>query len=95
MSLLYAYMRAILSAEPPCKGERDLAGAYSIVTLEVSLWKEEGCLYRQHLLRVTLRDTFCLHSLPPQFLAYSIEKGHFSQDTRGSFEHSNRHPTTT
>jgi hypothetical protein len=37
-------MRTILVAVPPCKRERDLAGVYSRVTLEVSLRKEEGCL---------------------------------------------------
>lgn len=44
-SFRYAHKRTILSAESSCKRERDLAGVYSIVTLEVSLWrKEEGCL---------------------------------------------------
>lgn len=44
-SFLYAHKRTSLAAETSCKRERDLAGVYSIVTLEVSLWrKEEGCL---------------------------------------------------
>lgn len=51
--------------------------------------------YRQHLLKVTLRDMFCLHSLLPEFLAHSIENSCFRQDTRGSFGHSNEHLKTT